>query len=501
MICPHCGGAKLQVPPDNHASYLVCPSCHAMTLKYNPQWFQSQFHVDPSRYKMFAGGFGSGKSRTTTQEVLMLALENPETVGLMTAQTLPQLRDTSMKIFLQDVLPPPLIKDYRIQENKHILVNGTEILWRPSDDEGKLRSLNLGFFHIEEASEVKHAIFIQLQTRLRNDRMRYHRGLLSTNPDLGWVRSEFLMKSAHIYNSDVEYYIKEDEKNPNFSTHIAATRLNKYLQPNYVEDLARGKPSWWVERYLEGSFAHTSGAVYQGFSKTIIPPFTIPQHWNHYRVGADHGLRNPTAVLFMAINPMKESSDKDKPLVVIYDEYYKPNTLLPEHAEAIKSKVGRIPYGALQAMKIDPSTRNRQPETGRSILDYYREHGLYFQPANNDLDYGLAKVNTYIESGALKIFNTCVNTIEEGINYKYPEQDLYDEKNADEKPKKVNDHAMDALRYIIADLPDNPNDLYALSYTPSYIYSVAKDGELKKSPLPFALQDDEPKYGDWTSFV
>jgi len=93
----------------------------------------------------------------------------------------------------------------------------------------------------------------------------------------------------------------------------------------------------------------------------------------------------------------------------------------------------------------------------------------------------LAKVNTYIETDSLKIFNTCVNTIEEGLNYKYPEQEETDEKNPDEKPKKYKDHAMDALRYIIVDLPDDPNALFNAS--------------------PYALEDDEEYGADWTSYV
>jgi len=158
----------------------------------------------------------------------MLGLENPGVQAVMTAATLPQLRETSYKMF-QDICPPPLIKEHKVQENKTILINGAEYLWRPADEEGKLRSLNLGFFHIEEASEVKYEIFVQLQSRLRSDRMKHHRGLLSSNPDLGWIKTHFLLHSATIYGSPVDYSLHMVARNPNFSSHIVQTELNEHL--------------------------------------------------------------------------------------------------------------------------------------------------------------------------------------------------------------------------------------------------------------------------------
>ena len=112
---------------------------------------------------------------------------------------------------------------------------------------------------------------------------------------------------------------------------------------------------------------------------------------------------------------------------------------------------------------------------------YYQELGLFFQPANNSLDRGLAKVNTYIETGALKIFNTLEALIKEGVNYRYPDRDLAEDENADEKPKKYMDHAMDALRYVIVDLPDDPSMLDSPSYRApngKVVRTVTKDGEL-----------------------
>ena len=353
-ICRACNSAELEIPKDGHTSYLVCPSCSAMQLTYVPMPHQDAFHSDPTKYRMFAGGYGSAKTRTATQESLLLALENPGTTGVMTAQTLPQLRETSFKTFFTDVCPPPLIKDHRVQENKTILINGTELLWRPADDPGKLRSLNLGFWHIEEASEVPFAIFDQLKTRLRCSRMKNHRGILSTNPDLNWIKTHFLLHSHSIVGGSRDYTLEMDNIDPDYATHIAATHLNIYLPPDFYDGLARNKPDWWINRFLHGSFENAEGLVYANFSKTVIEPFEIPKHWTTRRVGLDHGLRNPTAVVFIAINPYATEGDLQLPKVVVYDLHYEAGKLVPYHAEIVKKKLDSLPYGVDLMMKIDP---------------------------------------------------------------------------------------------------------------------------------------------------
>jgi hypothetical protein len=126
---------------------------------------------------------------------------------------------------------------------------------------------------VEEASEVSYDYIVQLQTRLRNHATKYHQMILSTNPDLGHVRSEFLLKADKIYGSERDYFVPEEDKNPSISVHIASTRLNTYLPPDYYYTVSKGKESWWVARYLEASFDYAAGAVYQTFADHIVKPF------------------------------------------------------------------------------------------------------------------------------------------------------------------------------------------------------------------------------------
>jgi phage terminase large subunit len=475
QTCQSCHFGVYKEFSDGNEWNVICNDCGAIQFCYEPLPHQVEFHSDPSKYRLFAGGYGSGKTTTTVAEVIRHVLTTPNGMTLMGAATLPQLENTSMKQFF-DMIPPGFISVHHKQKNIVDLINGHRVLFRPLDDEGKARSLNLSCFHIEEASEVNFDYFIQLQTRLRNHATDHHIGILSTNPDIGWVRSEFLLRSANIYHADRPYFVPEEDKNEDYATHIAPTRLNTYLPADFYASTARGKERWWVERYLNGSFSFAEGAVYKDFGEHIVKPFDIPKHWERLG-GADFGINDPTVLLMGAIDP-------DSGIVYIYDEYYNNVLTVPKHAENMKKLLDPLPYGVLRGMVGDPSGKRRNINDHRSIFDHYSEYGIYFKEGDNRIDSGISKVAAYFALGRLKIFAKCAHTIKEGINYKYKPMEMDAKKNPDNKPIDKDNHTMDSLRYLVQELPDDPNNLKSKYYTPG------GGKKAKKESIPFALQTE-----------
>jgi phage terminase large subunit len=302
--------------------------------------------------------------------------------------------------------------------------------------------------------------------------------ILSSNPDLGHVRSEFLLKADKIYGSERNYHVPDEEKNPNIAVHIASTRLNKYLPPDYYQSTAHGKPKWWIERYLNASFDYAEGAVYADFGDHIVKPFEIPQSWDRLG-GADFGIRDATVLLMGAIDP-------DTGIVYIYDEHYKNNLPVPEHAKQMREMVQKVPYGKLRGLVGDPAGKRKNINDMRSIFDHYAEYGLWFKDGDNRIDSGIAKVQAYFSLGRLKIFSSLANTIREGLNYKYKPEELDSKKNPDNKPIDKDNHAMDSLRYLVQELPDDPSQLIQKSYhARNFKGPTADDGS-----IPFELQSD-----------
>ena len=482
MLCENCKTTTIQKPNDQHPAYLICPNCNAIELNYEPQEYQLKAHqlkhTDKLQIVGFFGGYGSGKSKTSLQEIFIRALENPKGTGLLTAPTLQQLKRTTLKTFFNEVCPPPLIRRYNKADGEIELENGFVFYTIPSDDEEKLRSINAGLVHMEEASGIKRSIYDQLLTRIRDPFVKNKLFAVCSNPDLGWIKEVFVDNEKRKNPNHPEH----DDFNAHITTFIWETKLNTYLPPDFIEINAKGKPEWWIKRYLLGSFEHSEGMVYPNFANTIVEPFEIPNTWERF-VALDHGLRNPTAVPFGAIDP-------DNGIAYIYDEYYEPNRTVPEHVRHIKPKVEQIPLGRLRFMVIDPSARNKSdPINGKSVQSLYAEYGLFFTEGNNAIEAGLLKVNSYVNNGKLKVFNTCTNTIKEGLNYKFPEVTMDNDKNLDEKPIKRNDHMMDALRYALMRLPDDYELLKNVAKTP---------------PKRYIEDEEEYEYdqkGDFLSYV
>lgn len=258
--CSKCNFGQFKEGHDTGDWWLACNECGSLLFCYNPMPHQYDFHADYHKYKCFFGGFGSAKTSTCAAEMVKLTTSTPGGTSLIGAATLPQLEQTAKKDFMS-MLHPSLIANYSIQKNYIDLINGHRVLFRPLDNEGKARSLNLCYIWVEEASEVNYDYIVQLQTRLRNHATDHHTMILSSNPDLGHVRTEFLMKADKIYGADRTYHIPEEDKNPNIAVHVAATSKNKYLPVDYLASTAHGKPKWWIQRYLMASFDYAEGKM------------------------------------------------------------------------------------------------------------------------------------------------------------------------------------------------------------------------------------------------
>jgi PBSX family phage terminase large subunit len=475
--CYNCKVGNMYPPPDQHPAYLQCNACLAMELTYVPQEFQEEMHkvvtgeeTDTDIIAVF-GGYGSGKSRSTLQEFLLRALENPRGSGLFAAQTLGQLKKTTLKTFFEEVCPPPLVRSYNKSDGIIVLENGFTIFVVATDEEQKIRSLNLGLAHVEEISGIKKSIYTQIQNRMRDPFTKNKAIIVCSNPANTWIVDEFVNNESR---KDPEHP-QHENYNRFIRTFIWRTDLNKYLPKNYIEMNTANKPEWFKKKYFEGSFEYNSGMVYPEIATTFIDPYPvgdktdeygIPKDWERI-IGMDYGLRNPTAVPFGAINPVTGE-------VIIYNEYYVAEKTLPYHAQQLKPQINSIPSGRLRFMVADPAIKNRMNDVinGKNIQSHFMEYGLYWALGNNNIEYGLTKINSYIEAKKIKIYKSCVHLIKELLQYTYPETDIDNaEENLDEKPEKKNDHLCDALRYMIARLPDDPEFLKGTSYTPPKSYS------------------------------
>lgn len=168
--CPRCHATLQPCKAWNEAPsefWLECPACNTYVNTYIPMEHQQAVHEDDHRIVGNFGGYGTGKTTTSREEVYKHIFLTPNANILIGAAITPQYEQT-IKRELEADIPKAFVKDYSTQKSTMDLINGARIMYRPLDDEGKLRSLNLSMYVMVEASEVDKSIFHQLKTRHRN---------------------------------------------------------------------------------------------------------------------------------------------------------------------------------------------------------------------------------------------------------------------------------------------------------------------------------------------
>lgn len=438
---------------------------------YVPTDKQALYHSSPAKYKCFMGGVGSGKTTALDMEALILSLEYPGNYGLIGRYTYPELRDTTMYEFflLIDKIDermreihgdgtPSLIKNYIKTENKLVLINDSVILFRHLEEPDKVKSLNLGWFGIDEMTEVPEDVFLMLQSRLRKKEVPRRVGFGSTNPEgHDWVYTK---------------WCKTHRNDPNYLFVRVSTYDNPHLPDDYARDLEASFPEAWKKRYIDGDPSAFEGQIITAFDEGIhvLEPFDIPAEWTRC-VGLDHGTNNPTAVLWTARHP-------EGPLVV-YDEHYEAGQIIKYHAERIIKKTGNQDIDVWLA---DPAIFNKtlqDPKRGLySVADEYAEHGLHFSQGDNDVKAGINRLVTAFQinphminpftgkvgSPRVFIMKNCENTIQEIPQYRWAKHRVRGlMRNKPETPEKANDHTVDVLRYqLMHDLQNRRNKVSRL---------------------------------------
>jgi PBSX family phage terminase large subunit len=468
--CPICATGDVVVK--DNSFYGKCNNCSMTMIDYQPLSHQDAFHESTAQYRLNIGGFGSGKTTAACAEIAIHAMDTPNGRSLITAPTLSLVKDAVIPE-LNKFIPPWHIETSRLNPSPfYKLKNGHEILVYSAADQQKLRSLNLTAFYIEEASGVDFEIFDQLMTRLRskagvirdkngNEIDYKYMGIVSTNPEDGWILDNFMLISDKLVASpsiDVSMYGKfmRNERNKHFHTFISSTRDNEHVPREFIERMSAGKSERWIRKYVDCYIDISEDAVYPEFSKCLVEPFPVPQHWKRI-AGFDPGYADGVAFVQAAIRP---SDGK----IFVYGDYFVKEMPVSHHAQQIKRLVKGLEF--LYAIQADPSVNNRSDRDGLSYKDYfYKLSGVSLAQANNDIMYGIEKVRDYMVSGNLFFFNDLEHIKFEAKSYQFRKSER---RNSNETPIDKNNHLMDAMRYMIAKLPQDPNDMVSV-YVNNYL--------------------------------
>lgn len=219
------------------------------------------------------------------------------------------------------------------------------------------------------------------------------------------------------------------------------------------EEIAKLKTSMSERAFRQEVLAEYdcfTGLVYAEFEPkvNIIPAFELSPLWPRFE-GMDWGTANPTAFLFCARNP--ETGD-----VYFYDEHYQSRLEPERHApEVLMRRRGLKPVASV----ADPTVFRKERDMG-CVADDFGRHGIWFTPGQaRPKSRAIGIVSSYLTgSGGPRVYffeGRMPNTIREFSMYEYDA--VKDEANAKEDPRSSNNHACNALEYVLTYI----HDLYA----------------------------------------
>lgn len=482
----HCPKCNAQTRPTKAFSgaesefWLECMRCNTFINTYIPQEHQEAVHRDTHRFTGNFGGYGSGKTLTSREEFYKHVFLTPKGNTLIGANVQSQYEQTIKRDIEADV-PAAFVSAYSTQKQFMDFLNGHRVMYRPFDDPNKLRSYNLSMFLIVEGSEVKGEAFTQLKSRLRNlaatlpstddegniiyrttktgvpipeIKADWRKGIIESNPDAGWICSDVLMKADQIdkHGKIVDQYaVLETERDPAISAHVTATDANEFLPPTFINDLIKNKPTWWVNRYVFGSFLYAEGLVYPSAIRCVVSTTEVPKHWKRV-VAFDYGLSDDTVFLFGAI-------DEEHNLLYIYHEIRTNNRNIEDLSKLFFEGTKDIPIGGMLCPPIiDPKSGPKRDYDKKTLADHFLDYGIAFKPGHINVDARIYRLNTYFESGRIRIMDCCVGTIKELRKYKFKVSNS-DSAGFDNKPEDKNNHGINALEWITMELPADPKNL------------------------------------------
>ena len=213
---------------------------------------------------------------------------------LITAPKLQQVLDAILPELDKFLAPWFITERKKSPTPRYLLKNGHEIVVYASNDEEKLRSLNLTMFYMEEASAIDVKVFHQLQARMRNSSAitknqfgeivsDLRNGIIASNPEQGWLVDDFLLYASKISASesvDISAYKKLQKKpEPAYHAFLSSSRDNIYLPKGWISNLTAGKTRYWIRKYIDCALEIKQGAVYPEFSEHVVDDFPIPPDW------------------------------------------------------------------------------------------------------------------------------------------------------------------------------------------------------------------------------
>lgn len=285
--------------------------------------------------------------------------------------------------------------------------------------EPKVRGMTLAGCYVDEATVIPEAFFRQLLGRMSAPGARM---FATTNPDnpAHWLRQSFILRERDL-DMRVFHFTLDD---------------NPGLAPAYVAAIKAEYTGLWYRRFVLGEWVQAEGAVYDAWDEDrhLIRGPLPPTH-RLIACGVDYGTRNPFAALVLVLD--------DHGRLVLTREYRHD----PRHSQ--RSMTDADYSTALRDFLGDPRPEwiAVDPSAASFKLQLFRDGIPGVMDADNAVVDGIRTVASLLATDRLLVHESCHGLLSEIPGYSWDDEAAA---KGEDKPVKVADHSVDAMRYAIA---------------------------------------------------
>lgn len=297
---------------------------------------------------------------------------------------------------------------------KEAYLFGRRILLEGANDarsESKIRGLTLQGAYCDELTLFPKDFFVMLLSRLRVPGAKL---IATTNPDSPehWLKKEYIDRRAELDMLVVRFLLDD----------------NTTLDPQYVTAVKAEYTGVFYNRFILGEWCLAEGIVYPQFDRTQhVRQLDSPQ--GKWYISVDYGTLNAFSAGLWCYD--------GKQAYRAAEWYYSGRAQRRQltNAQYLKHIQALAEGKKIESVIVDPSAA--------SFITELRQAGFTVRKGKNDVVDGIRRVSTALQQGKLLFSPECQDCIREFSLYRW------DEKAAEDRPIKKNDHAMDDVRYFV----------------------------------------------------
>jgi PBSX family phage terminase large subunit len=404
---------------------------------------QTQFIKESTkRFNLAHGSVRSGKTVCTLFRFLQEATLCPDSQIIMVGHTASTLYSNVIRLIFES----PQLEIFRhfctwYRGNQELKFGDKTIKIYGAKDEGASRSLyglSVSLAYCDEMVLYPNSIIQLLRTRMSNPHSKLFASMNPAQPShilKEWIDNGRSGKDPNVY--DLHFKVED----------------NPFLPKVFIEDIKSSLSGVFYKRLYAGEWCLAEGSIFDFFDPNLHVVKRPPCAADYWILGIDYGTDNAFAAVLIGVSTGINTQTGKKVWVekeFFWDHKKRGRQLAPsEYADAIEKMIDGY---YVKCVYMDPSAVYFKQELSR--------RKIHVSQTNNDVLHGIGALCDAFKNGWLTIVDECTNLIREIEGYVWDDKKC---KLGEDEPMKVDDHAVDALRYAILShkvVTYNPDSLY-----------------------------------------